>query len=223
LLVVVGIIFILVSLLFPALSKTRDMGKRIACSSNQKQIFLAWFNYEQDFEYKPMPLCSTKTVDGISYNLGGPWQRHLVSGGYVIMDNFESIYWQFANPKYPQIDGPSAVGIYACPAHENDGLYWYATHYGINAYMGDLDPLASTHWQILTLIKHPSKVLLFGDRIRVTTKSILTYNSGPNFRHGGGWNNIFIDGHYSWRSISDTYPGITCAYWGHPWFANDYP
>jgi len=224
LLVVIAIIAILSGLLLPALKKAKDTGKRIACASNQKQIFLAWFSYEQDFEYRPMALSPSKTIGGHVYDLGGYWQRQLVIGGYVKMDKFMDIYGQIANADYPKINGPSAVGAYSCPAQEDDGLYWAAAHYGLNTYMGDMDPLIDNpRWENLGMIKYPTNVLLFGDRPRLTCRYTVS-KTDYNFRHGGGWNNVFVDGHYSWRTIGDTpLLVITCAYWGHPLFANDYP
>ena len=53
LLVVIGIIALLVSILMPALSKAREMAKRIKCSSNLKQCGIAFLLYELDYESYP--------------------------------------------------------------------------------------------------------------------------------------------------------------------------
>ena len=50
LLVVIGIIALLVSILMPALSKAREMAKRIKCSSNLKQCGIAFALYQLDFD-----------------------------------------------------------------------------------------------------------------------------------------------------------------------------
>jgi len=49
LLVVIAIIAILASLLFPSLSKARDMGKSISCLNNLKNIYLGCAQYADDF------------------------------------------------------------------------------------------------------------------------------------------------------------------------------
>jgi len=48
LLVVISIIAILMSILMPALGRAREAGRRIICSSNQKQLTLAWQMYAMD-------------------------------------------------------------------------------------------------------------------------------------------------------------------------------
>jgi prepilin-type N-terminal cleavage/methylation domain-containing protein/prepilin-type processing-associated H-X9-DG protein len=47
LLVVIAIIALLMAILFPALSKSREQGKRIVCLSNLKQLTIAWIMYAQ--------------------------------------------------------------------------------------------------------------------------------------------------------------------------------
>lgn len=49
LLVVIGIISLLASLLLPALGKARETGRRIACSSNMRQIYQGCLFYADDY------------------------------------------------------------------------------------------------------------------------------------------------------------------------------
>src|SRR5687767_12784290 len=48
LLVVIGIIALLISILMPVLGKVRESANRIKCSSNQRQLMLAFIMYSQE-------------------------------------------------------------------------------------------------------------------------------------------------------------------------------
>lgn len=57
LLVVIGIIAILASLLLPALTKAKDQAMLMTCKSNQRQLYMVFFNYISDFDdYLPSPV-----------------------------------------------------------------------------------------------------------------------------------------------------------------------
>ncbi len=58
LLVVISIMSLLMSILLPALSRARELGKRIVCQSNLRQLTFAWTMYAMDNDDK---LCSPDT------------------------------------------------------------------------------------------------------------------------------------------------------------------
>lgn len=72
LLVVIAIIGMLASLLLPTLARAKDAGKRVACTSNLKQVYLALSLYAQDnedrlppkFEVKKSTLSATDIANG---------------------------------------------------------------------------------------------------------------------------------------------------------------
>ncbi len=74
LLVVISIISLLMSITLPSLSRAREMGKRIDCQSNVRQLTLAWQMYVMDNDEK---LCSSDTwFNNDSYGLPDYWRRH---------------------------------------------------------------------------------------------------------------------------------------------------
>src|SRR3569833_2621582 len=68
LLVVIAIIAILAAILFPVFAKAREKAKQIACTSNVKQIGLAWLQYIQDNNENYPPRNSPKLADGVTNN-----------------------------------------------------------------------------------------------------------------------------------------------------------
>ena len=50
LLVVIAIISILASILFPVFGRAREMARRTACMSNQRQLGMAFAQYTQDYD-----------------------------------------------------------------------------------------------------------------------------------------------------------------------------
>src|SRR5256714_15149834 len=50
LLVVIAIIAILAAILFPVFAKAREQARKTACTSNVKQLGLAWMMYVQDYD-----------------------------------------------------------------------------------------------------------------------------------------------------------------------------
>ncbi|MHC4587590.1 MAG: type II secretion system protein [Planctomycetota bacterium] len=59
LLVTISIIATLMSMLFPALNRAREQAQRVVCSSNLRQLTLAWYMYANDNSSK---LCSADTL-----------------------------------------------------------------------------------------------------------------------------------------------------------------
>ena len=61
LLVVIAIIAILAAILFPVFAKAREKARQVSCSSNMKQLGLAFMQYTQDYD-ETLPPC--RLMDG---------------------------------------------------------------------------------------------------------------------------------------------------------------
>ena len=109
LLVVIAIIGILVALLLPAVQAAREMGRRMQCSNNLKQIGLALHNYHTALKTLPY---------GANYPIGkgGTWAAfilpHLEQQNLYDKFDFNLFIWDAANA--------TAVGtvipVYICPS-----------------------------------------------------------------------------------------------------------
>lgn len=125
LLVVIGIISILISMLMPALSKTRQAAMSVQCKSNLRQVILACMYYAQDNKiYPPIPNLTGSEdpatnrwgwYGGIFRYMGGtsPEGRDFLAGdfpaaGRCPVDTFDSP-WKFSyGGNYPNVIGYSS-------------------------------------------------------------------------------------------------------------------
>lgn len=137
LLVVISIIAILASLLLPALSTAKKMGKKTLCQGNMKQVGLGLFSYADDF-MGWMPTPDGRPDNDNSY--GYPWTRQLVRFGYLSGD--ASALNSIKN---------KAVG---CP--EKSVINFYST-YGLMAAYGN------TRLPRISSVSNPSETVYFGD------------------------------------------------------------
>jgi prepilin-type N-terminal cleavage/methylation domain-containing protein/prepilin-type processing-associated H-X9-DG protein len=67
LLVVIAIIAILAAILFPVFVQARDKARQATCTSNLKQIGIAWLMYAQDYDETSVPNQFIDTVNSIMY------------------------------------------------------------------------------------------------------------------------------------------------------------
>ncbi|NQU85460.1 MAG: prepilin-type N-terminal cleavage/methylation domain-containing protein [Mariniphaga sp.] len=183
LLVVIAIIALLASMLLPTLSKAREMGRRIKCISNLKQIGLVTQMYLNDYDGW---FATGRSGDDSTF-----WTRIFNDKGYL--DRSDVYYCPSGIPK-------------RMPA-----VNWMWFTYGFN--MTDStcwQTLDSQEWHFERLINvsDPSNRWLFGDNFssdagvyhgwqsfRIRTTNIGTNEAGIHLRHNGTANILFFDGH----------------------------
>ena len=218
LLVVIAIIALLASMLLPALVKARDMGRRIKCVSNLKQMGLAITMYAQDWNgWLPNVYVGPKEdwVTSIAEYLG--IERD--ANGYIwdTWDRGDGTGWISTISQ-------SKRSIFQCPSGGKDytGECKFGVSYGYNRRIGAYDVLAvypGTNYGSRKLDKQDTTHLILCADRGYDWGSRYFGSSPPAFsyRHNGGVNLLFCDGHVSWHSETEITTVFLYDYWIYDW------
>ena len=197
LLVVVAIIALLIAILLPSLSKARETAQMVACSSNQRQLMVAWITYAQGNKQK---LVSPHPPEPHAWVKSGNTEQAITEGKL-----------------YPYA---AALGVYRCPSDDRDYKIDWTTHvmtqapqylrsYSFSQYVGEI----GVDWSVLQLteISHPAMTM-----VSVEEPDPRGFNNGSwTTGLGGGWTDWvaswhregatigFADGHVIFRPHED--------------------
>jgi prepilin-type N-terminal cleavage/methylation domain-containing protein/prepilin-type processing-associated H-X9-DG protein len=225
LLVVIAIIAILAAILFPVFAQARDKARSAACLSNCKQMALGVHMYAQDYDEKIPAAFSEWSADYTDYK--GTLNKNYPSYWYVVIQ--------------PYVKNTKVV---KCPS---DGDASVPTSYAYNyPHMSYRLSYPNTVFT-LAQIEVPSETLCFAESQAGPKQDAWTLNyiycpidwapgtlagrgdaNGMAFRHQGGGNIGFLDGHAKFVRketvmFSDFNPKSTSSaadamkrLWGHP-------
>jgi len=221
LLVVIAIIAILMAILFPALNRAKEQGKRAVCLNHIKTLAFCWIMYADDYD--------DKIVNGEAYwdptgNPAAPVPtsgKHLNERWWVGNDCANDYMNGEQRPPDIQIAAIRAGALYAycknekiyrCPTgirgemrtysivDSMNGLYRDGTHNGdVGVVVGRTVLWVKKRVEIT--VPGPAYRIVFLDEGRVTPDSYAVHYINnrwwdpPHVRHGNGTNVSFSDGH----------------------------
>jgi prepilin-type N-terminal cleavage/methylation domain-containing protein/prepilin-type processing-associated H-X9-DG protein len=203
LLIVITIIGILASILFPVFARAREMARRASCASNLKQIGIAVQMYTQDYD-EFLPSAGSIGGSGDMAGILQPYTKQQAGQGI----------WQCASHAS---FGPSYTSSYG---YNWQYLFGGGPHTG--SYVGFYNGGVS-----LALLNRPSETLSFVDQKPVAGGSSLwTYVVRPgdtsiaddgfgrvDLRHQERANVLFCDGHVKAMGREITDPSKEATYW----------
>lgn len=200
LLIVIGIIAILMTMLLPALRKAKEITMRATCANNERQLFLGWTNYCDNYnEYMPVV---NNTFWGHAPTGSWNWQR-IMKDELSPATKLDSVNAYFVVPG----------GYLDCPVSPdytgvNRSFSITFCNYGMNYWgIGGSDLWAPKKYVKLSDIRSPSEQIGFGDSGDKETKGAASYHphlGSVRFPHINMSNALFCDGHVAPINISWT-------------------
>ncbi len=202
LLVVIAIIAILAAILFPVFAQAREKARSITCTSNLKQLSLAWLMYAQDYD-ETLPMTAQKLPNGAQVF----WQSMVepyIKGGVKALSN-------------GQTSVSDKLSVYICPdyltpapaldeaGNKRDNAPSIG-QYPLSSYAPNI-AITTAWWQslnpgTLAQIAEPAQIVLLAPNHDCCIET--WGGGGPNNwtraarRHSGGENYALVDGHVKW-------------------------
>ena len=220
LLVTISIIATLMSMLLPSLNRAREAGQRIVCTSNLRQLTLAWYMYAYDNSDK---LCSADTLsndnDAENYNWvadGEVMAGNDIGGAEQAIKN-GVLWWPYAG---------RSSGVYNCKTDGSTLLRSYAISRTMNGKPCNCGDDNINPFRSLNEISRPAEKMVITDAssqgrwIEGSFNPVLDIEAVPPMwyvrenpvgvisrnitaRHGEGCNLSFADIHCEYWKYSD--------------------
>lgn len=211
LLVTISIMATLMSILLPSLNRAREAGQRVVCSSNMRQLTLAWYLYAYDNGDR---LCSADTTwnDPGNYNwvADGPIIAGNNIGGTKDAIENGALWWPYAG---------RSLELYRCKTDASELLRSYSISRAMNGKTCNCEHDNIKPFRIVGEISRPAEKMVFTDassRDRwidgsfcsveqidaVPPKWFLSDSRNITARHGDGCNLSFADFHceyWKWK------------------------
>lgn len=208
LLIVIAIIAILSSMLFPALGRARAKALSASCLSNSRQIWMLHMAYADAFNGFFCPAFDLK------FN---QWD---VAGN----NKDEGILATALG-----VNGASDSKVYSCPQAENTLSFRYSPKYGgygynyLLSFAGAKSYPPAYRWVKVANVRKPSATIVLADaaymeNVNRPGSTSFLYNPASgmggyaDFRHNGNVSAVFVDGHSESRREFYPAPGVPEAF-----------
>lgn len=210
LLIVIGIIALLAAILFPVFSQAREKARAATCLSNEKQIGLAFMQYDQDND-ETLPIFDTLTGNQLAWD--SSLAQYLGISINVSANNNKPPQVLLCPSDYLQLSvGAQASGQFRQTYTMPDTLDASNNDVGIVG-----QKVGSLFWpgRPLTQVPAPSTTFLLVEAPNTTNEvgraQLCAGPAGSRGQdlvlspiHQSGWNYLFVDGHAKWYRPEQT-------------------
>jgi prepilin-type N-terminal cleavage/methylation domain-containing protein len=194
LLVVIAIIALLLAILMPSLKKAKEIGQRVVCLNNTRQLTLVWRMYADDNDNK---ICAANDLKGKGWIKIGSNSKDPAVQIKSIQDGM----------LFPYVE---TMDIYTCPTAKKNEIRSYAIVASMNtggtnsSYLNNKGKIYKNY----TKVKSADSRLVFVCEGRLSPNAFRVWYDGPVWkdyapiRHSKGTVFSFIDGHsesWDWK------------------------